>query len=131
MAGCAVPAALGIPLTHRDLARGVTFVTGHARSGAPLAYDALVRSGTTLVVYMGLAHLPEIAAGLICAGMAPSTPACAISQGTLASQRAVVSTLERLPLEAHGLAAPALLVIGEVVSLARASGAHLESRHAA
>ena len=130
-AGCAVPAALGIPVTHRDFSRGVTFVTGHTRSGAALDYDALARSGTTLVVYMGLAQLPAIAAGLLAAGMPPTTPACAISHGTLPEQRAVVSTLEHLPREAAGLASPALLVIGEVVSLANVGAARIASRHAA
>jgi uroporphyrin-III C-methyltransferase len=130
-AGCAVPAALGIPVTHRGFSRGVTFVTGHTHAGAGLDYGALARSGTTLVVYMGLAALPDIAAGLLAAGMKPDMPACAISQGTLPGQRSVVSTLERLPREAAGLASPVLLVIGAVVSLAKVAKAAAAARRAA
>jgi uroporphyrin-III C-methyltransferase len=130
-AGCAVPAALGIPVTHRDFSRGVTFVTGHTRSGAALDYQALARSGTTLVVFMGLAALPDIAAGLLAAGMNADTPACAISHGTLPEQRSVISTLEHLPREAAGLASPVLLVIGEVVSLAKAVQVASTGRRAA
>ena len=111
-AGTAVPAALGIPVTHRGLAHGVTFVTGH---GAELDWQALVRSRTTLVIYMGLANLETIAGALLAAGMDAATPACLIENGTLATQRQLVTTLGRL--SGAGFQGPALIVIGKVVGL--------------
>ena len=112
-AGTGVPAALGIPLTHRELAHGVTFVTGH---GAELDWQALVRSKTTLVIYMGLANLGAIVRALESAGMDPATPACLIENGTLGNQRQVVTRLEAL--SGAGFRGPALIVIGAVVALA-------------
>jgi uroporphyrin-III C-methyltransferase len=112
-AGVALPAMLGIPVTHRGLARGVTFLTGH---GAGVDWGALARSGTTLVIYMGLRNLPKIRASLIAAGLKPSTPACVIENGTLPSQRDVIGTLDDLT--ASGLQGPALIVVGEVVRFA-------------
>jgi uroporphyrin-III C-methyltransferase len=120
-AGTAVPATLGIPVTHRELARGVTFVTGHTRDGTEPDWDALARTGTTLVIYMGLKRLPQITSSLMEAGMKPETPACAIENGTLRHQREVVSTLRELAKDVHkkGIASPAMVVIGEVVRFAR------------
>jgi uroporphyrin-III C-methyltransferase len=115
-AGIGAPATLGIPLTHRDLAHGVTFVTGH---GAEVDWTALARSRTTLVIYMALKNLERIARALKGAGMDPATPACVIENGTLASQRQVVTTLGGL--SAAGFRGPALIVIGAVVGLARAA----------
>jgi uroporphyrin-III C-methyltransferase len=131
-AGTGVPAALGIPVTHRDLARGVTFVTGHTRDGVDADWAALARTGTTLVVYMGLTRLPQIAAALMEGGMKPETPACAIENGTLRSQREVVSTLRRLAGDVvkKRIESPALIVIGEVVRFA-GKKANLSERHAA
>ena len=74
-AGTAVPAALGIPLTHRDCTRGVTFVTGHTRNGAEPDWRALAASGTTLVIYMGIARLARICRQLVAAGLRPDMPA--------------------------------------------------------
>ena len=120
-AGIGATAALGIPVTHRDIARGVTFITGHTRDGAQPDWEALVRSNTTLVVYMGVGHLPGIARSLLEAGMHGAMPAAAIQDGTTARQKKVVSTLARLPAEcaAAGIGSPALLVFGRVVALAR------------
>jgi uroporphyrin-III C-methyltransferase len=112
-AGIGVPAALGIPLTHREVAHGVSFVTGH---GAELDWQALVRSKTTLVIYMGLANLGPIVRALESAGMDPATPACLIENGTLGNQRQVVTRLEAL--SSAGFRGPALIVIGAVVALA-------------
>ena len=119
-AGIGVPATLGIPLTHRGLARGVTFVTAHTRDGGEPNWDVLARTNTTLVVYMGVARLAHIVAELSAAGMGPATPACAIENGTLANQRQVLTTLEGLvkDVEQARLGSPALIVIGEVVRLA-------------
>ena len=115
-AGTAVPATLGIPVTHRDVARGVTFLTGHARDGAEPDWQALVRSRTTLVVYMGLKNLPKIVGALKSAGMDPATPACIIENGTRSDQRQLVTTLAGL--RSEGFTGPALLVIGDVVRFA-------------
>lgn len=121
-AGIAVPAALGIPVTHRDFTQGVTFVTGHTRTDGEPDWAALARTGTTLVIYMGVSRLESIAQRLIAGGMDAMTPSAVIEQGTLPGQREVVAPLYRLAEAAREaeLAAPALIVVGEVVSLARA-----------
>jgi uroporphyrin-III C-methyltransferase/precorrin-2 dehydrogenase/sirohydrochlorin ferrochelatase/uroporphyrin-III C-methyltransferase len=118
--GCATYA--GIPLTHRGLATGVQFVTGHARDGRPLDHDwkKLADPATTLVFYMGLTSLPVIARELMAAGLPAETPAAAIENGTTQRQRRVLGTLATLP-SAVGearLKAPTLIVIGRVVALA-------------
>jgi uroporphyrin-III C-methyltransferase len=120
-AGVGVPAALGIPVTHRGLCEGVTFVTGHTRDGRQPDWRSLARSGTTLVIYMGMANLGSICTALIEAGVAATTPAAAIQNGTLSSQRSVISALAGLPAAVArvGLGSPAVVVIGEVVRLAR------------
>jgi uroporphyrin-III C-methyltransferase len=122
-AGIGVPAALGIPVTHRGLARGVTFVTGHTRDGSGPDWAALARTGTTLVIYMGMQRVAAIAAALQAAGMPAATPAAAIQNGTTALQQHVVATLATLAdaARAAALGSPALIVIGEVVGLARAT----------
>jgi uroporphyrin-III C-methyltransferase len=127
-AGTAVPATLGIPVTHREVARGVTFVTGHTKDGAEPNWEALARSGTTLVIYMGLKRFPQIASSLIQAGMNPETPACIIENGTLKTQRQVVATLGRL--STAGFTGPALIVIGDVVRFARVAAGQLKARAA-
>jgi uroporphyrin-III C-methyltransferase len=127
-AGVAVPAMLGIPVTHRDLARGVTLVTGHTKDGAEPDWAALARSGTTLVIYMGLRNLDRIVAGLVAGGMNPATPACLVQNGTLRTQREAVTTLAAL--SAQGFEAPAIIVIGEVVRLARSQASVPEVRAA-
>lgn len=115
--GCA--AAAGIPLTHRGLATGVRFITGHACAGRELDLDwtSLADPKTTLVVYMGLANLPEISARLIGAGLPAATPAAAIASGTTEKQRICATTLAELPeaVARAGLAPPVLVVIGRVV----------------
>jgi uroporphyrin-III C-methyltransferase len=120
-AGIGVPAALGIPVTYRDVARGVTFLTGHSRDGSGPDWAALRASGTTLVIYMGITRLNALVAGMLKAGFPAATPACAIQNGTLASQDEVVATLADLPAAVGKapLASPAILVIGEVVRFAR------------
>lgn len=119
--GTAVPASLGIPLTHRDYTHGVTFVTGHTQSGDPVNWQALVASQTTLVIYMGMSNLPQIVSALLAAGLSPHTPAAAISQGTLPQQKQVVTTVALLPLAVRQqeLASPTLIVIGDVAALAQ------------
>ena len=120
-AGIGATAALGIPVTHRDIARGVTFLTGHTRDGAEPDWAALVRSGTTLVVYMGVSNLPRIAKNLLSEGMPALMPAAAVQDGTTPRQKQVLSTLGHIEADvaSAGLASPALLVFGEVVAPAR------------
>lgn len=116
-----VPAYAGIPVTHRDFCSSVHIITGHARAGAELSidFDALKRTGGTLVFLMGVTSLPKICKGLLDAGMAPDMPAAVVERGTLPRQRKLVSTLERLPLEAEkaGVKSPAIIVVGKACSL--------------
>jgi uroporphyrin-III C-methyltransferase len=113
-AGTAAPGALGIPVTHRELSHGVTFVTGH---GAEVDWEALVRSKTTLAIYMGVRRLGAIRAALLAAGMDAGTPACIIENATLFTQRQLLTTLGRL--SAAQFRGPAIIVVGQVVGLAR------------
>lgn len=131
--GTAVPASIGIPLTHREYAHGVTFVTGHTRDGASPNWRALVESETTLVIYMGLKHLPEIVSGLLQAGLPADTPAAVIQQGTLPQQQQVVTNVSNLPLavKQQGIVSPAMIVVGEVAGLARFEQLAAEQRIAA
>lgn len=131
-AGVAVPAALGIPVTHRDVAHGVTFVTGHARGGPGPDWAALRASGTTLVVYMGLKRAAAIVDAMLNAGFPAHTPACAIQNGTLETQAQVMAMLAALPaaIDEARLGSPAILVIGEVVRLARSVSASSTQRAA-
>jgi uroporphyrin-III C-methyltransferase len=129
-AGIGVPATLGIPVTHRDMARGVIFITGHTKDGAEADWSALARTGLTLVVYMGLKRVEAIAAALIAGGMRPDTPACAIENGTSRNQRNVIAPLATLAQAAADLASPAIIVIGDVVRFARMATAQPQARAA-
>jgi uroporphyrin-III C-methyltransferase len=119
-AGIGAPATLGIPVTHREMARGVIFVTAHTKDGSEPDWKSLVRTGATLVIYMGIARLQHVVDELASAGMAPSMPACVIENATLANQREVIGTLGSLAkdVQAKRLGSPAIIVIGEVVRLA-------------
>ena len=119
--GIAAPASIGIPVTHREFTHGVTFVTGHTQNGEKPDWQALVAGGTTLVIYMGMKYLSAIVTDLLEAGMASDLPAAAIQQGTTQQQRQVISTLAALPaaVKQEGLESPAIIVLGEVVRLAR------------
>jgi uroporphyrin-III C-methyltransferase len=116
----AVPAAVGIPVTHRGLSDRVTLATGHAADGSEPDYDSLVRAGGTIVLFMSLGRLERVTAGLIGAGLPADTPAAVVSRGTLSDQAEVIAPLAELAEAAEGLPAPALVVVGEVVSLAAA-----------
>ena len=113
----AVPASAGIPVTHRGLSAQVTLVSGHSASGADLDFAHLAKTPGTLIVFMGLAHLAGIAGGLIAAGKSPSTPAAVVSRGTSPDGRSVTGALNEIASLAADLASPALLVVGEVVSV--------------
>jgi len=122
--GCA--AAIGIPLTHRGLASGVRFVTGHCRDDGDLdpEWDGLADPDTTLVVYMGMANIPQIAVQLIAHGLSESTPAAAIANGSRRNQRHVISTLGEIGAAAASanFDGPVLFIIGRVVGMAQALG---------
>ncbi len=117
--GCAAYA--GIPLTHRDHAQSVRFVTGHLQNGScDLDWASLAAAGQTLVFYMGLGALDTLRERLIAHGLESSTPMALIEQGTTANQRVHVGTLETLPASLDGRAPqpPTLIVVGSVVGLA-------------
>jgi len=113
----AVPAAAGIPVTQRGVADRVTIATAHAADDSEPDYASLARTGGTLVLFMGLSRLEELARGLIAAGLPGSTPAAVISRGTLPDQATVEAQLEDLPARAADLPGPALVVVGDVVGL--------------
>lgn len=112
-------ASAGIPLTHRDVASSVTFVTAHAASASrDLPEGASAHRDGTIVFYMGLGRLEITCQALVSSGRAGATPAAVISRATLPGQRIVVGTLEDIAsrVRDRGLEAPALLVVGEVVA---------------
>jgi uroporphyrin-III C-methyltransferase len=119
--GIAVPASLGIPVTHRAFTHGVTFLTGHTQDNEQPNWQALVASQNTLVVYMGIKHLPEIVRNLLAAGMDRAMPSIAIQHGTLETEKHVKAPLSMLTMAVNqeNLASPTIIVIGEVVRLAR------------
>ncbi len=113
----------GIPLTHRDHAHSVTFVTGHAeRDDKEPDWRALATAGATVVFYMGLARMEHIVRKLLEHGAGADRPAALVAQGTLANQRVITATLSTLcaAAEPAGLKSPTLLIVGEVVALQRA-----------
>jgi uroporphyrinogen III methyltransferase/synthase len=119
-AGVAASAYAGIPVTHRDDASAVAFVTGHEdpeKTEGALDWGALARFPGTLVFYMGVKRLRDNAAALIAAGRNADEPAAAVERGTMEGQRAVVATLGTLAemVEREGVGAPALIVVGQVV----------------
>ena len=121
-AGVAAPAYAGIPVTHRDAASAVAFVTGHedpAKADTALDWPALAAFPGTLVVYMGVRTLEAIAQALIAGGRSPAQPAAIVERGTLPRQRVVVATLSTIATVAtrEGIRAPAISVFGEVAAL--------------
>ena len=116
--GCSAYA--GIPLTHRDYAQSVRFLTGHLKEGSPeLPWDELVYQNQTLVLYMGLVGLEKICEKLIEHGQRPDMPVALISKGTTPEQKVVVGTLADIAskVEENHIQAPTLTIIGDVVSL--------------
>jgi uroporphyrinogen III methyltransferase/synthase len=121
-AGVAAPAYAGIPVTHRDLASGVAFITGHEdpeKPGTAIDWAALARFPGTLVFYMGVRALPRITERLIAEGRPPSEPVAVVERGTLPGQRTLVATLEDVAERASTAAvrAPAITLVGAVASL--------------
>jgi len=134
-AAVAAAASVGAPLTHRGLAQAVTFVTGHASIDADggvkepdLDWTALAKANHTVAVYMGLSTAPMIAARLIAAGRAGSTPVVVIENASRADERRVATTLSGLPDAVQAIEGPAMLIIGEVAALADISRPALAGR---
>ena len=121
--GIAVPESVGIPVTHRDFASSVTFITGHESEKEVSSIDWvwLAKTPGTIVIYMGVKNIPQISARLIENGMSASTKVAVIENGFRENQRVTCVTLDELPKAAVrvGFKAPAIVVIGEVVSLYR------------
>ncbi|WP_420868208.1 uroporphyrinogen-III C-methyltransferase [Collimonas pratensis] len=119
--GMAAAASIGIAPTHRDHSQGVIFVTGHGKNeGAQPNWPALVASGLTLVIYMGVARCRELQRALLDAGMAATMPVAVVQSATLPTQAQLLTSLGRLPqdLLESGLGSPSIIVIGEVVRCA-------------
>lgn len=116
-----VPAYYGIPVTHRGLASSFYVITGHLKNGEPIEpdYEALVKSGGTLIFLMGVSSAEEICEGLMRAGMAGTTPAAFLQEGTTAGQKKVISVLASLTEDGRraGIRPPAVMIVGEVCSL--------------
>ncbi len=125
-AGVAAPAYAGIPVTQRESASAVAFVTGHTHAGtgedppkseAQLEWPALAAFPGTLVFYMGVRSLPRIAERLTAGGRPPSEPVAVIQRGTFPDQRVVRATLADVAERAAGIGAPAIIVVGPVAAL--------------
>ena len=119
-AALAASASAGAPLTHRGMAQAVTFVTGHAAEGdePDLDWASLARANQTVVIYMGLSMAQVIAERLLAAGRAASTPALIVVNASRADEHRVITTLANLAEAARSLSGPALLMVGEAMSLA-------------
>ena len=122
--GIAVPESVGIPVTHREYASSVTLITGHEdpkKEVSSINWGWLAQSPGTIVIYMGVKNIPVIAEKLIGHGMAEATKVAVIENGFRENQRVTCTTLAELPAAATavGFKAPAVIIIGEVVSLYR------------
>lgn len=115
--GCSTYA--DIPLTHRGLSQGCTFVTGHAEKSLDVNWDALAQLKHTLVFYMGLTRADEISAKLLAGGLAADTPVAIIENGCRKDQRDIISTLKEFPAAVlrEQVQSPALIIVGEVVRM--------------
>lgn len=116
----AVPAAVGIPVTHRNVSHSFTVISGHAplADAEHLHLAGLAAEGGTVVVLMGIANLPHLAVGLRRAGLASETPLAVVERGHQAGQRTTVTELGRAEADAAGCANPAVIVVGDVVRFA-------------
>ena len=122
-AGFAAGTDLGLPLTHRGVARGVALVTAHTMDGSRPDWQGLAAANLTVVCYMGMSNVAALADALIAAGFAASLPVAVVHRAGCADQRHIVSTLQRLAADVagSGLASPAVIVLGEVVAHACAA----------
>lgn len=120
----------GIPLTHRDYAQSVTFATGHLKDDSlDLDWPSLARKNSTLVIYMGLANLGQIAARLVEHGRCATTPVAIVHRATQSSQEVLIGTLHDIAnkVAASGMRSPASIIVGEVVALYEKLGSPAES----
>ena len=132
-AGLAAATSIGVPLTHRDHAHGVVFVTGHARhDAAGTAIDwptlaAAAAQGLTLVIYMGIATIEALQAGL-CGALPPGTPVAVVQGASLPTQRQAFCTLATLAetVANTGLGSPSIIVVGDVARAALLASAQME-----
>jgi uroporphyrin-III C-methyltransferase/precorrin-2 dehydrogenase/sirohydrochlorin ferrochelatase len=120
----AVPEVVGIPVTHRGVAHDFTVVSGHLPPGHPgslVEWGALARLRGTIVLLMAVQNLPQIAATLVTEGRPASTPVAVVSEGTMPGERTLVSTLATIAddMAAHDVRPPAVVVVGDVVAVAR------------
>jgi uroporphyrinogen III methyltransferase/synthase len=120
--GVAAPAYAGIPVTHRNVATSVAFVTGHedpTKGTRDVDWAKLANGADTLVLYMGVGRLEEISTALIAAGRDPATPVACVRWGTVPEQRTITGTLEDIAdrVAEAALKPPAIIVIGDVVAL--------------
>jgi uroporphyrin-III C-methyltransferase/precorrin-2 dehydrogenase/sirohydrochlorin ferrochelatase len=120
----AVPEVVGIPVTHRGVAHEFTVISGHLPPGHPdslVEWSAVARLRGTVVLLMAVQNLPLIAATLLEEGRPATTPVAIVSEGTMPGERTVVSTLGTVAddMQREGVRAPAIVVIGDVVSVAR------------
>lgn len=115
--GCSTYA--DIPLTHRGLSQGCTFVTGHAEKTLDINWDALAQLNHTLVFYMGLTRAGDISSNLLAGGLAANTPVAIIENGCRKNQRNIISDLENFPVAVlrDQVKSPALIVVGKVVGM--------------
>jgi uroporphyrin-III C-methyltransferase len=115
--GCSTYA--DIPLTHRGLSQGCTFVTGHAEKSLDVNWNALAQLNHTLVFYMGLTRADEIASQLLAGGLAADTPVAIIENGCRNNQRDVITQLDDFPAAVlrENVQSPALIIVGQVVSM--------------
>lgn len=123
----AAPAMAGIPVTHRDHAPMVTFVTGHERGDRPderINWEALANTGGTIVILMGMANLAQNMSRLVKGGMSPSTPVAVVHRGTTSFQRVLLSTLDSIAekCRSQDIGSPAVVVVGGVASLREVLG---------
>ncbi len=120
--GIAAPAYAGIPVTHRNVATSVAFVTGHedpTKGSQDVEWDKLSNGADTLVLYMGVGRLEEISKDIIEAGRDPDTPVACVRWGTVPEQRTITGTLQDIAdkVAEAGLKPPAVIVVGDVVAL--------------
>jgi uroporphyrin-III C-methyltransferase/precorrin-2 dehydrogenase/sirohydrochlorin ferrochelatase len=131
-AAAGVASYAGIPLTHRDYAQSVAFVTGHLKENTfNLNWEGIARHDQTIVIYMGLKGLPLLCEALIRHGLTADTPAAIVQHGTLPTQRVITGNLATLPAlaEAAKLKAPTLIIVGNVVKLREKLGWYQPELH--
>jgi uroporphyrin-III C-methyltransferase/precorrin-2 dehydrogenase/sirohydrochlorin ferrochelatase len=131
-AAAGVASYAGIPLTHRDYAQSVAFVTGHLKENTfNMNWEGIARKDQTIVIYMGLKGLPLLCEALIKHGLTPDTPAAIIQHGTLPTQRVITGDLTTLPAlaEVAQLKAPTLIIVGYVVKLREKLGWYQPELH--